>query len=62
MENVKVRINTHGGPCPEQHGEWIDLATAEDAVLKKGEFRLISLGVSLTLPMAEARGFSVQRV
>ena len=50
METVKVKINTHGGPCPEQHGEWIDLATAEEAVLKKGEFKLISLGVSMDIP------------
>ena len=31
-------------------GDWIDLRAAEDVQLKKGEFRLISLGVSMKLP------------
>ena len=30
--------------------DWIDLRSAENAVMKKGEFRLISLGVSVQLP------------
>ncbi|MDO4962390.1 MAG: deoxyuridine 5'-triphosphate nucleotidohydrolase [Eubacteriales bacterium] len=30
--------------------DWIDLRAAEHVVLKKGEFRLISLGVSMCLP------------
>lgn len=30
--------------------DWIDLRSAEDVTLKKGEFRLISLGVSMELP------------
>lgn len=30
--------------------DWIDLRAAEDVVLKKGEFKLISLGVSMQLP------------
>ncbi|MBO6148576.1 MAG: dUTP diphosphatase [Lachnospiraceae bacterium] len=30
--------------------DWIDLRSAEDAVLKKGEFRLIRLGVGMELP------------
>jgi dUTP pyrophosphatase len=30
--------------------DWIDLRAAEDVVLKKGEFRLISLGVAMKLP------------
>lgn len=45
-----VRINTHGGDMPEQHGEWIDLKTAEDAELEPLECKLISLGVSMELP------------
>ena len=32
------------------NGDWIDLYTAEDADLKQGEFRLISLGISMELP------------
>lgn len=31
-------------------GDWIDLRSAEDATLKKGEFKLINLGVSMKLP------------
>lgn len=30
--------------------DWIDLRAAEDIVLKKGEFRLIPLGVAMQLP------------
>ncbi len=30
--------------------DWIDLRAAEDVVLKKGEYRLINLGVSMKLP------------
>lgn len=30
--------------------DWIDLRAAEDVVLTKGEFKLISLGVSMKLP------------
>lgn len=41
----KIRINTHGNPLPESHGEWIDLRTAETVELEPGEFRIISLGV-----------------
>lgn len=31
-------------------GDWIDLRAAEDVQLRKGEFRLISLGISVKLP------------
>ncbi|MFA5527235.1 MAG: dUTP diphosphatase [Peptostreptococcales bacterium] len=30
--------------------DWIDLRSAEHVVLKKGEFKLISLGIALKLP------------
>ena len=30
--------------------DWIDLRSAEHVVMKKGEFRLISLGISICLP------------
>lgn len=48
----KILVNTHGyDHCkPEQHGEWIDLATADEVTIKKGEYALISLGVSMKLP------------
>ena len=31
-------------------GDWLDLRAAEDAEMKKGDFLLISLGVSMQLP------------
>ncbi len=49
-KGLQVRINTHGNPMPESHGEWIDLRTAEDVTLKPLEFKIISLGVSMELP------------
>lgn len=45
-----ITINTHGGPLPEIHGDWIDLCTAEETVIYKGEYKRISLGVSMQLP------------
>lgn len=47
---MKVRINTHGTRMPIQHGDWVDLYTAEDVSMEKGDFRVISLGVSMELP------------
>lgn len=32
------------------NSDWIDLRVAEDVVIKKGEFRLIRLGVAMELP------------
>lgn len=34
----------------EGKSDWIDLRSAEDVTLKKGEFKLISLGVAMELP------------
>lgn len=31
--------------------DWIDLRAAENVILKKGEFKLISLGVAMELPL-----------
>lgn len=31
-------------------GDWIDLRSAEDVILKKGEFRIIKLGIGMILP------------
>ena len=47
---MKVKINTHNNPMPEQHGEWIDLFTAEDIFMRAGWYENISLGVSIELP------------
>ena len=46
----KIRINTHGGPMPEKHGDWYDLCTAEDAWVMPHYITNISLGVSMELP------------
>lgn len=47
---MRIKINTHGGPMPERHGEWIDLSTATPVFLKSLEYKRISLGVSMELP------------
>lgn len=47
---MKVKINTFGGPLPEVHGDWIDLFTAEEVVMKAGDYKEISLGVAMELP------------
>jgi dUTP pyrophosphatase len=39
-----------------EKGDWIDLRCAEDIIINQGEFKLISLGVSMKLPAGyEAR-------
>ena len=35
---------------PIEKGDWIDLRAAETAELKKGEFKLIPLGIGMELP------------
>ena len=47
---MKVKINTHGNPMPQKHGDWIDLCTADDVEMNAGEFQLLSLGISMELP------------
>lgn len=49
-DELTVKINTHGNSLPVQHGEWIDLTTANDVKMHKGEYMVISLGVSMELP------------
>lgn len=50
METIKV--NTHGNKLPEaiENGDWIDLRSAETVAMESGEFRVISLGISMKLP------------
>ena len=50
VEPLTVKVNTHGNELPVSHGDWIDLSSAEDVRMKAGEFRLISLCVSMELP------------
>lgn len=52
-ERLTVKIKYHGDVKPlemYENGDWIDLRAAEDVEMKAGEFRLISLGVSMKLP------------
>lgn len=49
---VHVVINPHGNPIPKaiKGGDWIDLRAAERVVMRTGDFRLISFGISMALP------------
>ena len=51
---MEINIKYHANIDPLEQtdrGDWIDLRAAEDVVLKAGEFKLISLGVSMKLPL-----------
>ena len=48
---IKVRYHADIHPLEiTDRGDWIDLRAAEDVELKAGDFKLISLGVSMKLP------------
>ena len=51
---MQILIKYHVPDLPRlerlEQGNWIDLRAAEDVVMKAGEFRIISLGVSMKLP------------
>lgn len=52
-EKLSIKIKYHADIKPLEkvdNGDWIDLRAAEDVDMKTGEFRLISLGVSMKLP------------
>lgn len=53
-EEMEILIKYHNPELEKVHcisvGDWIDLRAAERAELHAGEFRLISLGVSMKLP------------
>lgn len=51
METIKIKYFTDIEPLNKiDTGDWIDLRAAEDATLKKDEFKLIPLGVAMKLP------------
>lgn len=52
MEQIKVKYHNKELTKIEKIsvGDWIDLRAAEDISLKAGEFKLISLGISMKLP------------
>ena len=48
---MKIKYHTDMLPIDKfENGDWIDLRAAEDVEMSAGEFRLISLGVSMKLP------------
>lgn len=52
-EKLTIKIKYHNDILPVdmyENGDWIDLRAAEDVEMQTGEFRLISLGVSMKLP------------
>lgn len=50
--NIKIKYHNKGIEKMAQipNGDWIDLRAAETVAMKAGEFKLISLGVSMKLP------------
>ena len=51
MKAIKVKYHTDINPIEQtKNGDWIDMRAAETVTLQKGEFKLISLGVSMKLP------------
>lgn len=48
---IKIKYHTDGIEISKMAiGDWIDLRSAEDTVINRGNFKLISLGVSMKLP------------
>ena len=50
---MEIKVCYHADIHPlekTEKGDWIDLRVAEDVELKAGEFKIISLGVSIKLP------------
>lgn len=52
---MKIKVKYHDDELTRlefigDKSDWIDLRSAEDVELEEGEFRLISLGVSMELP------------
>ena len=51
METIKIRYLADIEKInPIANGNWIDLRAAEDISLKRGEFKLIPLGIAMELP------------
>ena len=49
--SVKIKYHTDMLPIDKfENGDWIDLRAAEDVEMRAGDFRLISLGISMKLP------------
>lgn len=51
METIKIKYHADIEPIEKiTVGDWIDLRVAENVFIEQGEFKLISLGVSMKLP------------
>ena len=53
MENLEIKIKYHSDIEPIKkisQGDWIDLRSAENITMMLGEYKMISLGVSMKLP------------
>ena len=51
MKTIQIKYHTDIEPIVQtEFGNWCDLRAAETVTLKTGEFKLISLGVSMRLP------------
>ena len=52
METIKIKYHTDEIDKIKEIavGDWIDLRAAETTILHKGDFKLISLGISMKLP------------
>lgn len=52
METIKIKYFDHEIDKISKiaNGDWIDLRSAEDVAIKKGEYHLIRLGVGMILP------------
>lgn len=49
--HIPIKYHADISPLEKtENGDWIDLRVAEDVELKTGEFKYISLGVSMLLP------------
>lgn len=52
-EKLSIQIKYHTDILPVgliTNGDWVDLRAAEDVEMKAGDYKLISLGVSMKLP------------
>ncbi len=52
---MEIKVKYHVADMPELHfigdkSDWIDLRAAERVEMKAGEFKIISLGISMKLP------------
>lgn len=50
-KSIKIKYHADIDHVEKIHkGDWIDLRAAEDVLIKDGQFRMVSLGVSMQLP------------